>query len=165
MHVDRLERYWIIIVAVVLGAFFASLLAAMLVFGMRLPSAPGEFLNPLDLGGTRFAAPGLRDMGDGKYELTMTAQMWRFNTGSGEQDADGNDIVRIPRGAQVTFYITSVDVTHGFIIERHNANIQVVPGHTGRITVTFNQPGEFKILCHEYCGAGHQRMHATLIVE
>jgi cytochrome c oxidase subunit 2 len=165
MHVDRFERYWIIIVAAVLGAFFASLLAAMLVFGMRLPSTPAEFVNPLALGDTRFATPGLRDMGDGRYELTMTAQMWRFNTGSSEQDADGNDIIRVPRGSQVTFFITSVDVTHGLIVERHNLNIQVIPGHVGRATITFNDPGEFRLLCHEYCGAGHHRMHATIIVE
>jgi hypothetical protein len=89
MHIDRLEKYWIVIVAAVLGAFFASLLAAMLVFGLRLPSLPAEFVNPLALSETRFASPGLRDMGDGNYELTLTSLMWRFNTGSSERDADG----------------------------------------------------------------------------
>lgn len=164
MHIDRLERYYIVIVAVVLGAFFAAIMAAMLVFGLRLPSSPDSFVNPLALGETRFAEPGLRDMGGNRYELTMLAAMWRFDTGSSEQDADGNDIVRVPLGAQVTFYVTSSDVTHGFIIERHNANIQVLPGHVGRVTVTFNHPGEYRILCHEYCGAGHHRMHATIVV-
>jgi len=165
MHIDRLEKYWIVIVAAVLGAFFASLLAAMLVFGLRLPSLPAEFVNPLALSETRFASPGLRNMGDGNYELTLTSQMWRFNTGSSERDADGNDIIRVPRGSRVTFFVTSADVTHGLMVERHNLNIQVIPGHVGRGTIVFNEPGEYKILCHEYCGAGHHRMHATIIVE
>lgn len=166
MHIDKYERYWIIIVSAVMGAFFASLVAGTFIFGLRLPSStPGSFVNPLALSQTEFANPGLRQIGDDSYTLHMIAQMWRFNTGSEEKDAQGNDIVRVPVGSQVSFAIASSDVSHGFMVERHNANIQVIPGHIGRVTVRFNDPGEFKILCHEYCGRGHQLMHATIIVE
>lgn len=182
MHIDRYERYWIIIVAVVLGAFFASLLAGMLIYGVRLPSSPGaeNFVNPLALD-QEFGAPGLRDMGDNQYTAQIIAQMWYFDVGSKETYKDyfesknpnssytgpdaGNQVIRVPQGATVHFVITSRDVTHGFIIEHHNANIEVVPGHIGRATVTFHQPGEFRILCHEYCGRGHQQMHLILVVE
>lgn len=164
MHVDRLERYWIIIVAVVMGAFFAALLAGAVIFGIRLPSSPNQYLNPLAVD-VEFPKPGLRDMGNGQYTAHIIAQMWRFDLGSDEQDTDGNEIIRVPVGARVTFSITSRDVTHGFLVERHNANIQVIPGHVGNATVTFNNPGEYRILCHEYCGQAHHRMHATIIVE
>ncbi|MBZ0297251.1 MAG: cupredoxin domain-containing protein [Anaerolineae bacterium] len=164
MHVDRFERYWLIIIAAVMGAFFAALLAGALIFGVRLPSNPTQYINPLAVD-EEFPEPGLRDMGNGQYTVYILAQMWRFDLGSDEKDADGNDVIRVPAGSQVTFSITSRDVTHGFIIERHNANIEVVPGHVGNVTVKFETPGEYRMLCHEYCGQGHHRMHATIIVE
>ncbi|MBZ0303368.1 MAG: hypothetical protein K8J31_26735 [Anaerolineae bacterium] len=182
MHIDELERYWLIIVAAVMGVFFAALLAGLLIFGVRLPSTPDSsyFVNPLALA-DEFGAPGLRDMGNGQYTAQIIAQMWSFDLGSDETykqyfetkypgttyakvDAS-NQVIHIPVGSTVTFRITSRDVTHGFIIERHNANIEVVPGHIGQITAKFEVPGEFRILCHEYCGRGHQQMHALIVVE
>ncbi|HLV34843.1 MAG TPA: hypothetical protein VKY59_07015 [Spirillospora sp.] len=182
MHIDQYERYWIIIIAAVLGAFFAALLAGLLIFGVRLPSTPGAdyFVNPLALD-AEFGAPGLRDMGNGQYTAHIIAQMWSFDLGSDETyktyfesknpgttytgvDAS-NQVMRVPAGSRVTFSITSRDVSHGFLIERHNANIQVLPGHIGQITVQFNHAGEYRILCHEYCGRAHQQMHALIVVE
>jgi cytochrome c oxidase subunit 2 len=182
MHIDQLERYWIVIVAAVLGAFFASLLAGLLIFGVRLPSTPGAeyFVNPLALD-TSFGAPGLRDMGNGQYTAHIVAQMWIFDLGSNETYKQyfeaknpgqiyngpdgGNQVIRVPVGSTVTFVMTSRDVTHGFLVERHNANVQVLPGHIGQTKAKFNEPGEFRLLCHEYCGRGHQQMHAIVVVE
>jgi cytochrome c oxidase subunit 2 len=122
-------------------------------------------------------------MGDGRYTLHMIAHMWQFEMGSDETYADyfatqsddpnfqyvsadaTNQVVRVPVGSVVEFIVTSQDVTHGFIIERHNANIEVIPGHVGRQTVRFDEPGEFRLLCHEYCGQAHQSMHAMIVVE
>lgn len=182
MHIDQYERYWIIIVAAVMGAFFAALLAGLLIFGVRLPSTPDSsyFVNPLALD-SEFGEPGLRNMGDGQYTAHIIAQMWTFDLGSDETykayfeakhpgttysgvDA-GNQVIHVPVGSRVVFSITSRDVTHGFIVERHNANIEVVPGHIGQISVMFNEPGEFRILCHEYCGRAHHQMHALIVVE
>lgn len=165
MHVDRYERMYIIAATAVLGAFFAALLVSALVFGVHLPEPQG-FVNPLALNETVFANPGLRDMGSNRYEVYIVAQMWQFNAGSTEFDpADNSPLLRIPQGAQVTFYMTSADITHGFIIERSNVNFEVVPGHISRATHTFNEAGMFKMMCHEYCGLLHQNMHMTLIVE
>lgn len=165
MHIDRYERMYIIAASAVMGAFFAALLASALVFGIHLPE-PAGFVNPRALNQTEFANPGLRDMGNNRYEAYIVAQMWQFNVGVTELDpTDNTPVLRIPEGAQVTFYITSADVTHGFIIERQNVNIEVVPGHVARATHTFREAGTYKMLCHEYCGRLHQNMHMTLIVE
>lgn len=164
MHIDRFEKYYIVAAAVVLGVFFASLIASALVFGLH-PAQPGGFINPLTIDQTAFASPGLRDMGNGSYEVYIVAQMWRFDAGSDEQDVQGNDVLRVPAGSRVTFYVTSRDVTHGFIIEQHNVNFELVPGHVAQGTVTFHRPGTYAIICHEYCGRGHQTMHMSIVVE
>lgn len=165
MHIDKYERTYAIISVAVLGAFFAALIASVLVFDVRLPTTTA-FVNPNALEETEFASPGLRHMGNGHYDLYIVAQMWRFNTGSTELDPElGYEIVRIPVGSEVTFNVTSRDVSHGFIIEHHNINLQLLPGHVARQTARFNRPGEYFVVCHEYCGRGHQNMFFKIVVE
>lgn len=154
MHIDKYERAWIIAVSATLGVFMAALIAGAVVFGVRVPQPEG-FVNPNRLGDTVFANPGVRDMGNNVYEVTMVAQMWNFLPAE----------IRVPVGAQVDIMITSVDVTHGFIIEHHNANFEVLPGHIARAQVTFNEAGEYRFICHEYCGQLHHIMHGVIIVE
>jgi cytochrome c oxidase subunit 2 len=31
--------------------------------------------------------------------------------------------------------------------------------------VNFNRPGTYRIVCDQYCGAGHQGMYGVVIVE
>jgi len=154
MHIDRYEKLWIIAVSATLGVFLSALIVGAVVFGVRVPE-PGGFINPNRLGDTVFANPGVRDMGNDTYEVTMVAQMWSFLPGE----------IRVPVGAKVDFQVTSVDVTHGLIIEHHNVNFTLVPGHVARASVTFNKPGEYRFICHEYCGQLHQMMHGVIIVE
>ena len=66
--------------------------------------------------------------------------------------------MRFPTGSQVTFYVTSQDIIHGFYIEDHTLNLEVLPGQIAKGTVVFNRPGTFKIICNQYCGAGHAIM-------
>ena len=154
MHIDKYEKTWLIVVSATLGVFMAALIAGAVVFGVRLPE-PAGFVNPNRLDDTIFANPGVREVGEGVYEVTMTAQMWSFTPSE----------IRVPVGSQVDISITSRDVTHGFIIENHNVNFEVLPGHVARAQVTFNEVGEYHFICHEYCGQLHHIMHGVIIVE
>jgi cytochrome c oxidase subunit 2 len=40
----------------------------------------------------------------------------------------------------------------------------LLPGQISQVEVTFNKPGVFHIICHEYCGPGHQAMVAAIEV-
>lgn len=39
-----------------------------------------------------------------------------------------------------------------------------VYGNVTKGTIKFENPGIYKIDCHEYCGTGHQSMQAEVIV-
>jgi len=161
IHVAKLERYWIIMVTVVLGAFFASLVAGAVIYGVR-PAASSGFVNPTRLNETEFANPGVRHMGGNQYEAIVMARAWQFITG----EMDGAlPIIRVPAGAEITFKLTSSDVIHGFMIEESNVNLEVVPGQIATAREVFNEPGEYYFLCHEYCGRNHHGMYGKLIVE
>jgi len=85
----------------------------------------------------------------------VLAQIWRFDPGE----------IRIPAGSEITFYVTSKDVQHGFKIMDTNINLMVLPGQVSKLKTTFENPGTYDVVCHEYCGIGHHTMYGQIIVE
>ena len=73
--------------------------------------------------------------------------------------------IRVPAGADLTFTATTIDVMHGLNIEGTRVNMMLIPGQISRNTYRFDEPGEYLIICHEYCGAGHHTMSGKIIVE
>lgn len=75
---------------------------------------------------------------------------------------------QVKAGVPVEFLVTSRDVNHGFGIYdasmRMLAQVQAMPGYTNKLLYTFEQPGEYHILCMEYCGVAHHNMTSTLTV-
>ena len=70
----------------------------------------------------------------------------------------------VPQGAQVTLYVTSADLQHGFKITDTNVNMQVVPGQVSKLSFTFDTVGEFPYICTEFCGKGHAAMFGQVTV-
>lgn len=102
-----------------------------------------------------FNEPGVNKVGDNEYEVVMTLQSFAFTPSN----------IEIPAGAEVHFTMTSKDVTHGFQVAGTNINAMVMPGHIQKISHTFDEPGEYLVLCNEYCGIGHQMMSTTITVK
>lgn len=92
---------------------------------------------------------------ENKYEIHYIARQFSFFPME----------LRIPKGSILDIYITSPDVTHGFHIEGTNVNLMVIPGAITYYRAKFDNPGEYRIYCHEYCGLGHQNMMSKIIVE
>ncbi|MGA7684997.1 MAG: hypothetical protein WCC32_20935 [Terriglobales bacterium] len=70
----------------------------------------------------------------------------------------------VPAGVPVTFRITSADAVHMLSFMGTSYGLKAVPGQVTQATFTFAKPGEFKIPCHEFCGAGHYAMRGQLDV-
>ncbi|TFF37754.1 cupredoxin domain-containing protein [Mucilaginibacter psychrotolerans] len=101
-----------------------------------------------------FTKPHFRKLDDHNYEVYAVAHMWTF-------DPDG---ISIPKGSTVDLYLTSVDVVHGFNIMKKGVNLMAVPGGVSKTTIVFSEPGIYSVVCHEYCGAGHQYMMGKINV-
>lgn len=73
----------------------------------------------------------------------------------------------VKAGQEVKLWISSVDALHGFSIVGggQNINLQIAPEHAYGATFTPDEPGEYLIVCNEYCGLGHQGMKGRIIVE
>ncbi|MEX2583975.1 MAG: cytochrome C oxidase subunit II [Gemmatimonadota bacterium] len=70
-------------------------------------------------------------------------------------------------GEKYRIWISSVDALHGFsIVGGHqNINLEIAPEHLYGGTFTPEKPGEYLIVCNEYCGLGHHGMKGRIIVE
>lgn len=69
----------------------------------------------------------------------------------------------------VEFVITSQDVNHGFgVYDAENRlvfQVQAVPGKEQKAVWTPDDPGEYTVLCLEFCGVGHHLMQGRITVE
>ena len=101
-----------------------------------------------------FSQGSIAKTGDKNYEVHFLAKMWGFEPSR----------VRVPAGSTVEVYLTSKDVTHGFQILGTNVNLMAVPGVVTPAKVHFTKPGIYSIVCHEYCGAAHEKMNGVLEV-
>ncbi|HET9857222.1 MAG TPA: c-type cytochrome [Chthoniobacterales bacterium] len=141
-----LERRIIIIsVAFVLVLFGLAALAINL-FHVGLPTCLTD-IKPFQKGELITHSPT-------HYEVHYVARMWEF---------DPEEVV-VPAGSTIDIYVSTPDVTHGLILLGTNLNLMAVPGVVNYTRVKFDQPHTYQLLCHEYCGTGHERMAAKLRV-
>lgn len=144
--IDKAEKRVIAITGVLLAVFVFAILHARDKYRSDLP----ECL-PYD---KAFEEPKVVKLDDHTYQVFAVAQMWLF------QPAE----IKVEAGSEVDFYLTSKDVVHGFNIAEKNVNMMAVYGNINKTTVKFDHPGVYDIVCHEYCGVGHQNMKAQVIV-
>jgi cytochrome c oxidase subunit 2 len=148
MHVDVYERAWMWTAAVLIVLFLGSIVLLAVVQAVQPPSHV-ETVDPTTLADhPEFGNPTVTVGDDGRVRVPVVASMFAFTP----------DPVEVPAGRPVTFRITSGDVLHGFQVVGTNANTMAIPGYVSQFTVTFPRPGEYLIVCNEYCGLMHHAM-------
>jgi len=155
MEVERYERYWMWAATAMLVLFTGAIVATALT-GAAHPPSHTETVDPetLTIRG-EFASPGVVTGPDGRVTVSMRAEFYVFQP----------TVVRVPAGRPVRFRITSADVIHGFQVVGTNLNLTVAPGYVSEATVRFDTPGEYLVVCNEYCGLAHHLMQGKIIVE
>ena len=123
--------------------------------GIHLPSDVGRVDPRHVTESAPFDQLGVEQIAPGQYEVRMLAQIWAFAPAE----------IRVPAGSTVHFWVTSKDVVHGLFIPRSNVNVMVLPGQIAHVEARFDRPGEYPVICHEYCGIAHHTMAGKIIVE
>jgi len=149
------ELAWILPSVAIPIALLVAIVITAFVVGIGVPGIAGQIDVKNVTNTAPFDATGVRQRYDKQYEVVMLAQTFQFTPNE----------IRVPVGSKVTFTITSRDVIHGFKIDHTPINVMVVPGQISKVTTTFNKPGEYLIVCHEYCGGGHHVMSGKVIVQ
>lgn len=157
-QIENLEKNWFYVAVAMVGLFVAVMTVTAIVLNVNPPSH-WETIDSasLHLGGD-FAEdklgvqPGLQ--ADGSVLVKLVAGRYGFFP---------REIV-LPAGQKVTFRMASMDVLHGAHIPMTNMSTMIVPGHVSEITTVFPKPGEYPLLCNEYCGMGHDHMWSKVTV-
>jgi cytochrome c oxidase subunit II len=153
-HVHVYEKLWMWAAALMIAVFMTAILYGSFAAAQH-PMSHVETIDPTTArSDARFAQPRVTIKPDGSAEVIALAQMFSFAPNE----------IRVPANKPVTFRITSPDVTHGFQIVATNGNAMIVPGYVSQFTTVF-KPGDYLIVCNEYCGLGHHMMQGRLIVE
>lgn len=155
MNLHRYEKIWLAVAGAML--VFAIGYSGFQTFGLSKgpPSGVGTIDPNLVEETAPFDNPGLTEVGDNMYEAVIILRAFSF---------EPNEI-EVPAGATVDFILTSTDVVHGFQVVGTNINAMVMPGHIQETAHTFKKPGEYLVVCNEYCGAGHEVMQMKITVK
>jgi cytochrome c oxidase subunit 2 len=154
MHMHKYEKIWLAFGIGILFTFLVVVGVSAFAEGNQPPSCLTT-IDPEKVDQTPpFNKPGLVKVGDNEYQLNIVASAFTYTPNQ----------VEIPKGAKVTINITTKDVIHGFEVPGTDINMMVEPGYINSLTKTFNKPGEYTIICNEYCGAGHHMMTGRIKV-
>ncbi|MDO5758961.1 MAG: cytochrome C oxidase subunit I [Rhodobacterales bacterium] len=93
--------------------------------------------------------------------VAMTADTATVNVTGGQWYWD-IDNTELPQGVPVVFNAHTEDVNHGFGVMnaagRLLFQVQVMPGYVNQVQYVFDETGEYRVVCLEYCGLAHHDM-------
>lgn len=153
MHIHKYEKIWMIFGIGSLALFLTVVGVTAFAFGQHPPSHMGH-VDSQNLQDSEFAEPGLEQIDENTYRARLVAMAFGYDPST----------IEVPVGSTVQFEVTSADVVHSFTIPGTNVNFMVTPGHVNKAEHTFTEPGEYLVLCNEYCGTGHHYMQMRIEV-
>jgi cytochrome c oxidase subunit 2 len=91
---------------------------------------------------------------DGSVTVRMIAEQYLFIP----------HCVLVPAGVPIHLRVTSADAVHALTFNGTDYSVKVLPGTISEAQLEFPQPGEYRMPCREFCGAGHYAMRSVLKV-
>ena len=156
IHIDPLEQKWVTLVLSMAGLFVGIIMIGALVHGINAPSHI-ETIDSASLHLSKEFAEdnlGVQVGDDGQITVRMVAGRYSFFPKH----------IDVPAETPLTFRWVSTDVLHGVHIPMTNMSTMIVPGYVAQITTSFPKPGDYPLLCNEYCGLGHNHMWSNISV-
>jgi len=90
--------------------------------------------------------------GDEVVQINATGGQWYWEI----------DKQEVTVGKTVVFNLHTEDVNHGFGVIDSSGRLlfqtQAMPGYVNKVQFVFDTPGDYRVLCLEFCGVGHHDM-------
>lgn len=86
--------------------------------------------------------------------------MWKVEHPNGRREVNE---LHIPVNTPVKLIMSSQDVIHSFFVPAFRSKRDVVPGRYSTIWFQADSPGEYLLLCAEYCGTDHSQMKGRVV--
>jgi len=156
MHIDPLEKKWAYVALGIAGLFVGIIMINALFHGIHAPSN----VETIDSASLHLSEEfnednlGVQVENKGKVMVRMVAGRYGFFPKH----------ITVPADTPLTFRWVSMDVLHGVHMPMTNLSTMIVPGYVSELTTTLPKPGEYPLLCNEYCGMGHDHMWSNISV-
>ena len=92
--------------------------------------------------------------------VTARQYAWTFEYPGGGVSEE----LHVPVDCQVSLTLTSRDVIHALQIAAFGVKEDAVPGRESRCSFRARNAGSFDALCAEFCGPGHSKCRAQVVV-
>ena len=99
---------------------------------------------------------------DNAYEVRVVGKQWLWEFEYPNGTTSIGDLY-VPVGEPVQLVMTSTDVIHSFFVPSFRVKMDVVPNRYTTAWFEVKEPGEYQVLCTEYCGTSHSEMYAKVI--
>lgn len=154
MHFHKFEKIWLIFGSLSLALFLVIVGVNAFAHG-HTPAGGLDTIDPEKVHETApFDQPGVRQLDENTYEAVIVSQAFGYLPSE----------IRVPAGKEIIFTTTSTDVVHSLTINDTKVNMMAVPGRVTQKSYTFDEPGNYLVLCNEYCGTGHHFMQTEIEV-
>jgi cytochrome c oxidase subunit 2 len=87
--------------------------------------------------------------------------MWKIQHPGGQREIDE---LHVPVGKIVRIVLASEDVVHSFFIPAFRIKRDAVPGTFETLWFKATKPGVYRLVCSEFCGTEHVKMHGDIVV-
>jgi cytochrome c oxidase subunit 2 len=95
-------------------------------------------------------------------DIYVVAKQWVFKFSYPAGNSSVSDLY-VPAGRPVRLIMTSRDVIHDFYVPEFRVKQDIVPGRYTTLWFEVPEPGEYEILCAEFCGTNHSTMRGRVI--
>ena len=92
--------------------------------------------------------------------LVAKQWMWKVEHPNGRREINE---LHIPVNMPIKLVMTSQDVIHSFFVPAFRNKRDVVPGRYSTLWFQADRPGEYLLLCAEYCGSDHSQMKGRVV--
>ena len=101
------------------------------------------------------ASPRAEPSGAPARTIEITASRYRFEP----------DVIEVRQGERVVLVVRSADTNHGIAIKELGVKAKIPEGGSPvSIELATDRPGTYTVSCAQYCGSGHSKMKARLVV-
>lgn len=155
MEIHAYEKLWLVAALLLVVGFILTVTYGSVALGIDMVDEEEDVIPPDEIPeDDRFGDPRVEQVGEEEYEVYVVAATFVFQPRT----------IEVPADREITFYITSRDVIHSFSIVGTNTNAMIIPGEITSMTIEFDEPGEYGLICNEYCGEFHHTMEGLIQV-
>lgn len=156
MHIDPLERKWAYVILALVGLLSSIIIVDALFHSINPPSNVETIDSSRLHLSKEFAEDNLGVQVDGSGNITVRVVAGRYGFYPKQ--------ITVPSDTPLTFRWASMDVIHGIHLPMTNMNTMIIPGYIAELRTNFPKPGNYPLMCNEYCGLGHDHMWAGINV-